>query len=159
MIPLYLVSEHRIDRHAANTLLGLSRISTLGMNIFIGWVTDRVGLKPALKTVFLTTGLVTILLGIVPRNWIVLTVLVQPMFATCFFAPGFVALSRIGSPNNKNVFVSLCIPAAFLLGGGAIPAGIGIIGTMGFLSLGFTLLGCLLLGGIILVRYIKFIDD
>jgi MFS transporter, NNP family, nitrate/nitrite transporter len=159
MIPLYLVSESGMERQWANTLLGLSRISALGMNLLAGWVTDHLGLKPTLKTIFLISGLMTLLLGIVRGNWIVLIVFLQPMFATCFFTPGFAALSRIVPPSHKNVVVSLTIPVSFLIGGGMIPAGIGFIGAMGFFPIGFMLLGGILLGGIMLVGYLKFIDD
>jgi len=88
----------------------------------------------------------------------VLIVFLQPMLATCFFCAGFVALSRMGSPSIKNVAVSFTVPVAYLLGGGAIPAGIGLIGEAGSLSLGFIILGGLILGGMILVRYLKFTD-
>jgi hypothetical protein len=63
----------------------------------------------------------------------------------------------VGSPNVKNVVLSLALPVASLLGG-AIPGGIGLMGEMGFFSLGFTLLGGLILGGLILIRYLKLND-
>jgi len=157
MIPLYLVSERGVERTWANTLLGLSRISTLGTVLLSGWVTDRLGLKKTLKAVFLTTGLITCMLGIAPGSWIILIVFIQAMLATCFFPVGFAALSRVGSPSIKNVAISFTLPVASLLGG-AIPAGIGLIGEIGSFSLGFTILGGLILGGLILIRYLKLID-
>ncbi|MCJ7746993.1 MAG: MFS transporter, partial [Desulfobacterales bacterium] len=156
MMPLYLVSERGMGRPWANTLIGLSRISTLAIAIFSGWVTDRLGPKQTLKGVFLATGLITGLLGIVPGSWIILIVFLQPMISTSFFPPGFAALSRIGSTSIQKVAVSLTVPIGFLLGGGAIPAGIGLIGEIGSFSLGFTILGGLVLGGLILIRYLKF---
>lgn len=156
MMPLYLVSERGMGRPWANTLIGLSRISTLAIAIFSGWVTDRLGPKQTLKGVFLATGLITGLLGIVPGSWIILIVFLQPMISTSFFPPGFAALSRIGSTSIQKVAVSLTVPIGFLLGGGAIPAGIGLIGEIGSFSLGFTILGGLILGGFILIRYLKF---
>src|SRR4030042_1797825 len=41
MMPLYLVSERGMDRTWANTLLGLSRVATLGIVLLSGWMTDR----------------------------------------------------------------------------------------------------------------------
>jgi len=158
MIPLYLVSEKGMERTWANTLLGLSRILTLVVVLFAGWVTDRMGLKQTLKAVFLTSGLITIMLGLVPGSWIIMMIFIQPMLSTCFFPAGFAALSKIGPPSIKNVAVSFTVPVGYLLGGGAIPAGIGLIGEIGSLSLGFTILGGLLLGSILLVRYLKFND-
>jgi len=156
MIPLYLVSERGMERTWANTLLGLSRILTPGMAFLSGWVTDRLGVKQTLKVVFLTVGVGTVMLGIVPGSWIILIVFLQPMFGACFFPPGFAALSQIGSPTVKNVAISLTVPVGFLLGGGAIPAGIGLLGEMGFFPLGFIILGGLLLGGVILAPHLKF---
>jgi NNP family nitrate/nitrite transporter-like MFS transporter len=156
MIPLYLVSERGMGRPWANILIGLSRISPLATAILSGWFTDRFGPKQTLKGVFLATGLITGLLGIVPGSWIILIVFLQPMISTSFFPPGFAALSRIGSTSIQKVAVSLTVPIGFLLGGGAIPAGIGLIGAIGSFSLGFTILGGLILGGFILIRYLKF---
>jgi len=159
MIPLYLVSEKGMERTWANTLLGLSRISTLVIVLLSGWVTDRLGVRQTLKAVFLTNGLITMILGIVPGSWIIMFLFIQPMLATCFFPAGFAALSRIVSPNVRNVAISLTTPISFFIGGGAIPAGLGLIGEMGSFSLGFILLGGLLFGGVILARYLKLTDD
>jgi NNP family nitrate/nitrite transporter-like MFS transporter len=159
MMPLYLVAEKGMDRPWANTLVGLSRISTLGFSILSGWVTDRIGPKKTLWGVFMTTGIVTMLLGLVSGSWIILTVFLQPMLATSFFPPGFAALSKIGSKKIKNVAVSLTMPVSFLLGGGVIVAGIGIMGEMGSFSLGISLFGGLLFLGVLLVRYLKFANE
>jgi NNP family nitrate/nitrite transporter-like MFS transporter len=158
MIPLYLVSERGMERTWVNTLLGLSRILTLGVTLLAGWVTDRLGPKQTLKAVFLSTGLATILLGMASESWIIIIIFIQALLATSFFPAGFAALPRIGSPSFKNVAVSFTIPFGFLLGAGAIPAGIGFIGEVGSFSLGFTILGGLFFGGFILVRYLKFTD-
>jgi NNP family nitrate/nitrite transporter-like MFS transporter len=159
MLPLYLVSEKGMDRSWANTLLGMSRILTPFMAILAGWVTDRLGLKRTLKAVFLLTGLVTGMLGIISGSWIILIVFLQPMLASCFFPVGFAALSRMGSSRFKNVAVSLTIPISFLLGGGAIPAGIGVIGEMRSFALGITLFGGLLFVGVFLASRLKFAKD
>ena len=159
MMPLYLVAEKGMDRPWANTLVGLSRVSTLGFSILSGWVTDRIGPKKTLWGVFMTTGIVTILLGLVSGSWIILTVFLQPMLATAFFPPGFAALSKMGSKKIKNVAVSLTMPVGFLLGGGVIAAGIGIMGKMGSFSLGISLFGGLLFLGVLLVRYLKFSNE
>jgi NNP family nitrate/nitrite transporter-like MFS transporter len=159
MIPLYLVSEKGMERTWANTLLGLSRISTLVIVLLAGWVTDRLGAKQTLKAVFLANGLSTMILGMVSGSWIVILLFVQPMIATCFFPAGFAALTRLVSPRITNVAVSLTASLGILVGGGAIPAGIGFIGELGFFSLGFILLGALLLAGAILVQAVKFVNE
>jgi NNP family nitrate/nitrite transporter-like MFS transporter len=157
MMPLYLVSERGMDRTWANTLLGFSRVATLGIVLLSGWMTDRLGVEKNLKAVFLTGGVLTCLLGVAPGSWVIPIVFIQGMVATCFFPVGFAALSRVGSPNVRNAVLSLTLPVVSLLGG-AIPVGIGLMGEMGFFSLGFTLLGGLILGGLILIPYLKLTD-
>jgi NNP family nitrate/nitrite transporter-like MFS transporter len=159
MIPLYLVSEKGMERAWANTLIGLSRISTLVVVLLAGWLTDRLGAKQTLKAVFLANGLTTMMLGVVSRSWIVILLFIQPMIATCFFPAGFATLSRMGSPRIKNVAISFTASLAIVLGGGAIPAGIGLLGEWVSFSLGFILLGALLLAGVMLVQALKFATE
>jgi NNP family nitrate/nitrite transporter-like MFS transporter len=159
MFPLYLVSERGMDRTWANTLVGLSRISPVGMAFVAGWVTDRLGPKQALRAIFLASGVITVLLGVASEHWILPIIFLQPMLACSFFPPGFAALSRMSSSSNKNVAVSLAVSVGFLLGGGVIPAVVGVVGEIGSFSIGFTILGGLLLGGVILTRFLKFAGD
>lgn len=159
MMPLYLVAEKGIDRTWANTFIAFSRILTLGSSILAGWITDRIGPRKTLMGVFMTTGIITILLGLVPGSWIILTVFLQSILATSFFPAGFAALSQIGSRKIKNVAVSLTVSVGFLLGGGVIAAGIGIMGQMGSFSLGFILFGGILLLGVLLARSLRFTKD
>jgi MFS transporter, NNP family, nitrate/nitrite transporter len=156
MFPLYLVSEKGMDQAWANTLVGLARIAPVGASILSGWVTDRLGPKKALTVIFLADGIAVMLLGLVSGSWIVLLIFLQPMLASSFFPPGFAALSRIGGAPFKSIAVSLTMPVSFLLGGGAIPAMIGLIGEARSFSTGFMILGWILLGGAFLVRYLKF---
>lgn len=159
MIPLYLVSEKGMERAWANTLLGLSRISTLVIVLLSGWVADRLGARQTLRAVFLTNGLITMMLGIVSGAWIVILLFIQPMIATCFFPAGFAALSRTGPSSIRNIAISFTASLGILLGGGAIPAGIGLMGELGFFALGFILLGGLLFAGVVLVQCLKFLDE
>jgi NNP family nitrate/nitrite transporter-like MFS transporter len=159
MIPLYLVSEKGMERAWANTLLGLSRISTLVIVLLSGWVADRLGARQTLRAVFLTNGLITMMLGIVSGAWIVILLFIQPMIATCFFPAGFAALSRAGPSSIRNIAISFTASLGILLGGGAIPAGIGLMGELGFFAFGFILLGGLLFAGVVLVQCLKFLDE
>ena len=147
MLPLYLVDGQGFERSWANTLVALSRISSVFMAFIAGWVSDRLGPKFTMSGVLLVTGLTTILLSSVSGSWIVIFVFLQPVMAACFFPPGFAALASIGPPEARNVAVSLAIPAAFILGGGAIPLGIGMLADAGFFGLGLGLAGALILIG------------
>ena len=150
MLPLYLVTERSMDQYWANTLVAVSRVSGLGMAFLAGWATDRFGARKIMATVFLLTGTMTFLLGVTKGAWVVLIVFAQPMLAVCFFPAGFAALSCIGPSSSRNVAVSLTIPLAFLIGAGAIPAGIGIMGDTVSFAFGFALVGVFIFMGFLL---------
>ncbi len=157
MIPLYLISERGLDRTWANTVLALSRIFPLGTSIVSGWVTDRLGVKKTLSAVFLTSGMATALIGLLSgEGSILINIFVQSILATSFFPAGFAALSHIGPRSIKNLAISFTVPIAFLIGGGVIPAGIGLFGEKGSFSTGFIVLGGGVFIGSFLVQYLKF---
>ena len=141
MLPLYLVAERGVGRGWANTWVGLSRIPTLITSLLAGWAADRLGLKYTMKVLFISTGILTVLLSIVPGAWFVPVVFLQSICSTAYFPVGFAALSRMSSPEVKNVAVSLTVPVSVLVGAGAIPAGLGIAGQLGSFSTGFAILG------------------
>jgi len=150
MLPLYLVVEHGVSQEWANSLVGISRISTLGMAFLAGWATDRLGPKTIMLSVFFVTGILTLLLGIASTYWVIIVVFLQPILAVCFYPAGFSALSSISTSENRNVAVSLTIPIAFVLGGGAVPALIGIMADLGYFSWGISLSGALIMTGFFL---------
>ncbi len=155
MLPLYLVTAQGFDQGWANTLVGLSRISGVGMAFVAGWAVDRFGHKHTLVFVLLLTGVTTVLLGTVSGPWLVVMVFLQPLLAVCFFPAGFAALALLSSESTRNLAVSLTIPAAFILGGGAIPILIGAMGDAGAFSLGIVLSGLIVLSGGFLSAFIK----
>jgi len=150
MLPLYLVAEHGVSQEWANSLVGISRISTLGMAFLAGWATDRLGPKTIMLSVFLVTGILTLLLGIASTHWVIIVVFLQPILAVCFYPAGFSALSSISTSENRNVAISLTIPIAFVLGGGVVPALIGFMADLGYFSWGISLSGLLIVTGFFL---------
>ena len=100
--------------------------------------------------VFFVTGILTLLLGIASTYWVIIVVFLQPILAVCFYPAGFSALSSISTSENRNVAVSLTIPIAFVLGGGAVPAFIGIMADLGYFSWGISLSGVLIMTGFFL---------
>jgi len=158
MLPLYLVTEHGMSLDWANSLVGTSRISTLGMAFLGGWATDRCGPKPVMIGAFFVTGILTLLIGMVSTPWIAAIVFLQPVLAVCFYPAGFAALSIISSPENRNMAISLTIPVAFVLGGGIVPALIGVMADNGCFSLGISLSGALIIAGFFLLFFLKLSD-
>jgi len=159
ILPLYLVAERGMEREWVNALVALSRLLGLFASFGAGWAADRLGPRRALGGVFLATGTATVLLGFLPGAWLLVPVFLQPVAAVCFFPPGFAALARIGPASTRNVAVALTVPVAFLLGGGAVPAGIAWFGDHGSFAAGIAVFGALCLGALALVRKLRFPDE
>ncbi len=159
ILPLYLVAERGLEREWVNTLVAFSRLLGLFASIGAGWAADRLGPRRALRGVFFATGFATLLLGLLPGFWVLAPVLLQPLAAVCFFPPGFAALSRIGPVRTRNVAVSLTVPVAFLLGGGAVPTAIAWCGDHGSFAVGIGIFGGLCFAAPALVRTLRFPDE
>jgi len=155
MLPLYLVSEKGMEREWANALVAVSRVTGIGMAFVAGWAVDHLGAKRSMGMAMLGTGLGTVLLGLASGPWVVPMVFLQPMVAVCFFPAGFSALSMLGEAKVRNVAVSLTIPVAFLVGGGGIPAWIGLAGERGSFGAGMITVGALTAGSVALVRHLR----
>ena len=155
MLPLYLVTEHSIDRNYANTLLSFSRILSLFTALAGGWASDRFGPRNTLIIVFLFSGITTMAIGAASDKWILWAIFLQPMLAICFFPAGFAALSRIGPAGANNIAVSLAAPLAFMIGGGAVPSLIGFMGDITSFASGIGLVGGMIILGAILAYFLK----
>jgi NNP family nitrate/nitrite transporter-like MFS transporter len=155
MLPLYLVSERGLELASANFLVGLSRLLGVAASFVAGWASDLLGPRRTLAWVFALTGLSTIALGLLPPPWLWVALFAQPLMAVCFFPAGFAALSSLGDPSLRSLTVSVVVPMGFVLGGGALPAGIGWLGEQASFQAGIALSGVLFLGGMLLLPLIR----
>ncbi len=155
MLPLYLVTEHGIERNRANSLIAFSRVAGLIMTFVGGWLTDRFGSQRVLMIVFFLTGSMTFCIGIAPKEWLAIPVFLQPMLAVNFFPAGLAALSLVSTEKERNIVVSFTVPIAFLIGGGAVPTLIGFMGDISTFALGIMLVGGLILTGAFITPFLK----
>jgi NNP family nitrate/nitrite transporter-like MFS transporter len=158
MLSLYLVSEHGLARNWATTLIALTRVASIGVTLAGGWATDRFGPREVLRIVFILTGLMTIFIGLASTSWVTAAVFLQPIMAVCFFPAGLAALSMISSAKDRNIAVSLTVPLAFMMGGGAAPTFIGFMGDANSFGSGIALVGGAILTGSFISGYLKFKD-
>lgn len=149
MAPLFLVIDHGMDLEDANRLLALSRVASVMMPLVGGWLGDRYGKQLVMALVLLCTGLLTGAMALVGGGaWLRVFVVLQPLFAVCFFPVGFAVLLRLGDPKSASLAVSLCLPLAFLIGGGLMPTLIGTIGDLYSIATGILVVGALMaIGG------------
>jgi len=158
MLPLYLVTEHGMERNWANTLIALSRVASIGVALAGGWATDRFGPREVLRIVFILTGLMTIFIGLASTSWVTVAVFLQPIMAVCFFPAGLAALSMVSSSRERNIAVSLTVPLAFMVGGGAVPTFVGFMGDVNSFGSGIALVGGAIIMGSIIAGYLRFQD-
>jgi NNP family nitrate/nitrite transporter-like MFS transporter len=159
MLPLYLVTDHAIDKNLANTLIALSRIAGVIMAFVGGWATDRIGPRQTLRIVLLVSGLMTLFLGIASRAMILYIVFLQPLVAVCFFPAGFAAISLIVSAKLRSIAISLIVPLAIVIGGGLAPVFIGWIGDMRNFATAITICGGMITAGSFFTGLLKFYDQ
>jgi NNP family nitrate/nitrite transporter-like MFS transporter len=155
MLPLYLVSERQLEPSWANTLTALSRSYGPISGVLGGWVADRLGPKHTMTASLMFTGLLTLLLGLAANDWMGATVIIQPMLAVWFFPAGFAALAAITPPHARNLGVALTIPFGYVVGGGAIPTLIGLMGDAGWFGFGFVTTGLLIFGAGLLALLLR----
>ena len=141
MLPLLLVSGQGMDAGTANRLLALSRLCAIVMPVAAGWLGDRFGNQRMMLVVLLLAGIMTVPLGLLAGVPQLAAVFLQPVIAVCFFPSGFAMLSATGGRERGAAAVSLCIPVAFLVGGGVMPTLIGSIGDHFSLGAGFVMAG------------------
>jgi NNP family nitrate/nitrite transporter-like MFS transporter len=159
MLPLYLVTEHGIERNWANSLVALSRVVGVVMTFVGGWLTDRFGPQRILMIVFLLTGLMTLCIGVASKSWIAIPVFLQPLLAVSFFPAGLAALSLVSTEKERNIVVSFTVPIAFLIGGGVVPTLIGFIGDISTFASGIMLIGGIIITGTLITRFLKIEDS
>ena len=155
MLPLYLVSERRIDLSWANTVVALSRSYGPILGVLGGWVSDRLGPKQTMVMSLTFTGIATLLVGLVSTVWISSVVLLQPLLAVWFFPAAFAALAATTPAAARNLAVAFTIPFGYLIGGGVVPTFIGIMGDTGSFAVGFIVTGTLILLGGTLALLLK----
>jgi len=104
-------------------------------------------------------GVLTSLLGLTSGSWLSLIVFLQPIVATAFFPPGLTMLSNMSSVRTRNLVTSLTVAVGFLLGGGVIPGGLGMMGEVSSFQLGFVIAGVLFAGGALLIPRLRLVED
>ena len=153
MLPLYLVSQRNFDQSTANTLVAFSRSHGPMLGLLGGWASDKLGAKGTIIISLIFTGITTLLLGILSGSALGAAVLVQPLVAVWFFPAAFAAIAMITPPSARNLAVAFSVPVGYIIGGGAIPTFIGIMGDAGSFATGFVATGLLIAaGGLLSIR-------
>jgi NNP family nitrate/nitrite transporter-like MFS transporter len=155
MIPTFLVSSEGMELNRVNTLLSLSRVSSLVMIFMTGWLVDRFGAKPTIMIVLSVSAVLTVLLGFSHDALLLAAVFAQPLVIICFFPAGLSALSDSFSSKLLSLAISFMIPFAYFFGAGLVPAGMGFLGERGLFSVGFYITGASLIAVLIPLYFLE----
>jgi len=155
VLPTFLVTERGLDRSLVNLLVGLSRVSGAVLVFFAGWLTDHVSVRKLLMAVSAGVGALTILLGTLRGAGLVACIFLQPLLIPAFFPAGFKAIADLGPRRTHNLAVSLVIVFVSLVGGGASPAFMGLLGEYWSFAAGFVVLGSLLISSAALIMVVQ----
>src|SRR5215467_10779024 len=147
MLPLYLTRERHIDQSWANTIVALSRSYGPILGLLGGLASDRLGPKQTIAISLTFTGIITVMLGLVSNGWISGVVLFQPLLAVWFFPAAFAAIALITPAGARNLAVAFTVPFGYIIGGGAVPTFIGIMGDAASFETGFIATGLIILSG------------
>ncbi len=140
-IPAYLVQDRGLSEATANTFLGASRLVSLFVLPWMGWVSDRLGLVRTLALCLGGLGLTTCVAGWGPLAVSLIVLTLQPLFAVCFFPVGFAVLALVTPRGSSDLSVSITVTCTSLLGSGVLPALLAALGERWGFAWAFTAMG------------------
>jgi MFS family permease len=155
MTPAYLVTERNMDSELVNTLVGLSRLSSLGIIFAAGHLVDRFGAPRVIAVVMLSAGLATAAMSLAWRPLLIAAVFLQPILIACFFPAGFTVISRIAPREMHNLTISFISPIGYAVGSGLVPLFLGFLGDRLSFASGFLIYGALLVAASILPSLLR----
>jgi NNP family nitrate/nitrite transporter-like MFS transporter len=158
IIPTYLVFERGLDPNLVNTIVGMSRLSSLFALFFAGYLVDRFGAKMIMSVILLVAGIVTAAFWFRSQAILLAVVFIQPILIVSFFPAFLTAISRIAPRNLQNLSISFVLPIGYGFGGGILPVLLGWLGDNASFALGFLLYGLILIGGSFLPFLLKLRD-
>ena len=155
MTPTYLVTERGMNPELVNTLVGLSRLSSLGIIFAAGYLVDRFGAPRVIAVVMLSAGLATAAMSLAYRPLLIAAVFLQPILTACFFPAGFTVISRIAPREMHNLTISFISPIGYAVGSGLVPLFLGFLGDRLSFASGFLIYGALLVAAALLPSFLN----
>jgi NNP family nitrate/nitrite transporter-like MFS transporter len=159
MTPTYLVTERGMNPDLVNTLVGLSRVSSLVMIFVAGFLVDRFGAPRVIAVVMLSAGLATAAMSLAYRPLLIAAVFLQPILIACFFPAGFAVISRIAPREMHNLTISFMSPIGYAVGSGLVPIFLGFLGDRLSFAFGFLFYGILVAAAGLLPSLLKIGTD
>ena len=144
IIPLYLTKELHLSIGYANTILGISRLGSVGIAIACGFLIDRFELKKVMFLAMIITSVFTVLMGLVSAKYIGVVLFLQALFVTGLFPVGLVAIAKTFNREMRGLATGIITAASTIFGSGITPYFLGVSGDLYSFRLGITILGIIL---------------
>lgn len=139
--PLYLTKELHLNIGYANTVLGISRLGSVGVAITCGFLIDRFDLRKIMFLVLTITSVFTVLISLVPVKYTGIVLFLQASFVTGFFPVGLVAIAKAFNREMRSLATGIILAVSNIFGSGIIPYLLGISGDLYSFRLGIIILG------------------
>jgi len=143
IIPLYLTKELELSVDYANTILGVSRLGSVGVAVSYGFLIDRFSLRKIMFPMMAIAGVSTILMGLASVRLTGMALFFQAVFITGFFPVGFVAIAKIFKREMRGLATGMILAVGMVFGSGIIPYLLGVSGDLYSFRLGIVILGVL----------------
>jgi NNP family nitrate/nitrite transporter-like MFS transporter len=105
----------------ANTILGISRLGSVGVAISCGFLVDRFSLRKIMFPMMAIAGVFTILMGLASVSLTGIVLFVQAVFITGFFPVGLVAIAKIFNREMRGLATGMILAVCMVFGSGIIP--------------------------------------
>ncbi len=156
--PLYLTKEMQLSIDYANTILGISRLGSVGVAVACGFLIDKVNLKKFMFFVMVVAGILTVFLGLVSVRYVGAILFLQASVVTGFFPIGLVAIAKIFNREMRSLATGIIIAISMAIGGGVVPYLLGVSGDLHSFGSGIMILGILVVMASALVFRLKELD-
>lgn len=159
VLPLSLTSEQGLDSTEASRLLSLSRIASPFVVLMGGWAASCLGVARTILIFLIGHGFalaaMALPVSLAGKTGLFIAMACQSM-ATAFVFPAlFALLARAFPLGQQAMLFSLALPAASYLGGGIVPALLGICGEYLSFGTGYFLFGLVCFASIPSLRCCK----
>ena len=141
IVPLYLTKELHVTIGYANTVLGISRLGSVGVAVACGFLIDRFDLRKVMFLVMIITSVFIVLMGLAPAKYIGIILFLQASFVTGFFPVGLVAIAKTFNREMRSLATGIILAVSNIFGSGITPYLLGISGDLYSFRLGITVLG------------------
>lgn len=145
ILPAYLVEHSAWSAEYVNSLMTLSRVTSIFMLVFAGAIIKALGKRNTIILVLLFTSVLTGLLSVAEGRLLEMVVICQPALIAVMFPAQLGCLAEIGEAWYQNVTTSLVVTVGMTVGAGVVPAVLGVMGDYGIGWFGFISLALFML--------------